>query len=237
MFDCKPQTGPCPLNCNQCFYNRPGAFYVNPDEPHMPTVEEVDDGIMRVNSGHDSNVGHDEVVAATEKYPRRFFNTAIPKFDFPAPVVFTANRQEEKPAWVPPEGFRPPDNLMYIRLRVSATNLTHVAHAIYAWAFWGIPIVLTFMAYYDGEPPKNDGFAVGQAGGPLYEWKKRHINSYWCPTRGFMAAVLRHMKRLEVPPRLVTMCGTLDSNLCRDCGNCETYYRQTVKHMQEIGAE
>jgi len=77
LWDCKPQCGPCPLNCNQCFYNRPGAFYVPIDEPHMPTVEEVGEGIVRVNCGHDSNVERELVVAATERYPRKFFNTSI----------------------------------------------------------------------------------------------------------------------------------------------------------------
>ena len=44
IFDCKPQTGKCPLNCNQCFYNREGAFYVDIHKPHMPSVEEVGEG-------------------------------------------------------------------------------------------------------------------------------------------------------------------------------------------------
>ena len=63
----------------------------------MPTLDEVGDGIVRINSGHDSNIGRDEVIRATEQYPRRFFNTSIAKFDFPAPVVLTANPREEEP--------------------------------------------------------------------------------------------------------------------------------------------
>ena len=47
LFDCKPQTGPCPVGCNQCFYNRPGAFYADIQQPIMPTLGEVGDGIVR----------------------------------------------------------------------------------------------------------------------------------------------------------------------------------------------
>ena len=55
IIDCKPQKGLCPLDCNQCFYNRPNAFYVDPEQPIMPTLEEVGEQIVRINSGHDSN--------------------------------------------------------------------------------------------------------------------------------------------------------------------------------------
>jgi hypothetical protein len=234
VFDCKPQCGPCPMGCNQCFYNRPGASYVPLDEPHMPTVAEVGDGIMRVNALHDSNIERDKVIAATAQYPRRFFNTAIPKFNFPGPVVFTANREEEKAAVVPcslQTGI--PYNLMFVRLRVSATNIGLVAVAVEAWTKRGTPVVLTFMAYYDGKPPSNPDIEA-ELSGPLYEWKQRHVNSYHCPTREFMTYVLRYMK--PIAWRLVTMCGTLQSNFCKDCRNCETYYWQTMKHMAEVGA-
>ena len=219
LFDCKPQSGKCPMNCNQCFYNRPEAFYVDIDKPHMPTVEEVGDGIVRVNCGHDSNVEREKVIKETTIYKHRFFNTALPKFDFPAPVVFTANREEEKPVASPP--MLPPSNLMYVRFRVSSTNLDLIDKAVREWTFYGIPVVLTFMAYYDCQPSDRRA----------YIWKKRHINSYWCATREFMADVLEREK--EIGGRLVTMCGTLDSNWCRDCRNCETYYWQTMKHLQE----
>ena len=61
-----------------------------------------------------------------------------------------------------------------------------------------------------------------------YEWKVRHVNPYWCPTRKFKQRVMR-----QFGGHLVTMCGTLDSNWCRDCRNCETYYWQAVKRIKE----
>ena len=50
LWDCIVQTGPCPMNCNQCFYNRPGAYYVPLNElPLIPDPKEVGDGIVRMN--------------------------------------------------------------------------------------------------------------------------------------------------------------------------------------------
>ncbi len=220
LFDCKPQSGKCPIDCNQCFYNREGAFYVERDEPHMPPAEEIGDGIMRVNSGHDSNCSRLLVISSTEKYPKRFFNTAIPKFDFPAPVVFTANAKEEEQSTLPIDVEPVPYNLMFIRLRVSSTNMDHIIHATSCWTAVGIPVVLTFMAYYDHEPENSKN----------YEWKQRHINSYWCPTPEFMREVMGEVKR-EVG-RDVVMCGGFDGYKCADCRNCETYYYQTIKRMR-----
>ncbi len=68
IFDCKPQCGPCPVGCAQCFYNRPGAFYTSIYEDLVPTPEEVGDGIVRMNSGHDSNIQRDLVIATALKY-------------------------------------------------------------------------------------------------------------------------------------------------------------------------
>lgn len=219
LWDCKPQVGRCPINCHQCFYNRPNAFYMDINKPCFPTTEEVGDGIVRVNCGHDSNIERLQVIKETEQYRHRFFNTSLPKFDFPAPVVFTANKEEERAACVLDIV---PLNMMYIRLRVSSTNLHHIDIAVQWYAkLKRVPIVLTFMAYYDQEP-KNKG---------QYIWKKRHINSYWCATPAFIISVLQRERKFG--GRLITMCGTPSSNWCRDCRNCETYYWQTARRIEE----
>jgi len=231
LFDCKPQTGPCPIGCNQCFHNREGAFYVDIHKPHMPDPEEVGDGIVRVNCGHDSNIGRDEVIAATARYPRRFFNTSIPRYDFPAPVVLTANPGEEASFTTPlshgKDWRSPAENLMFVRLRTSATNLCLVNQAVAAWTAAQVPVVLTFMAYYDAEPGVPPRI-LEVVGGPCYEWRVRHINSYWCPTPAFIRWVMGLFK----DNRLVSSCGSLDGPYCRLCRNCETYYLQTVKRMK-----
>lgn len=229
LFDCKPQIGPCPVGCNECFYNRPGAFYADIRQPIMPTRDEVGDGIVRVNSGHDSNIGRDEVIRSTARYPRRFFNTAIAKFDFPAPVVLTANPNEEgpvaRPIWSLRDG--PPRNLMFVRLRVSSTNLDWVRDGADWFTSHQVPVVLTFMAYHTAEP-QVPAEVLKAVGGPCYEWQVRHINPYWCPTPAFIRWVLDQYG----DNRFVSYCGSLEGPYCRLCRNCESYYWQTVKRMK-----
>lgn len=231
FFDCIPQIGPCPIGCNQCFYNRPGAYYVPIDKPHVPTVEEVGDGIVRMNCGNDSNNQRELVIQTAKQYKRVFFNTSVARYDFPDPVVLTANPREEDekayhwPEWHAGEWISPAGNLMFVRLRTSATNLDLVDRVAAAWTAAQVPVVITYMAYYDHEPavPADLGFR-----GQCYEWRVRHINSYWCATKDFMRWVMRHY----YGNRLVSMCGSFDSGYCRACRNCETHYLQTMKRLR-----
>ncbi len=152
LYDCVPQTGKCPIRCNQCYFNR--GYY-----RETPFVDEdiPENGIVRMNCGHDSNIEKDKVIAATAKYKHVFFNTSTPKFNFPGPVVFTANSEEERHYFLPPNPL--PKNLMAIRLRVSSTNLELIRLAIESWK--PVPIILTFMAYYDYRPePRQWGDAL-----------------------------------------------------------------------------
>jgi len=218
LFDCIPQTGPCPNNCNQCFYNH--GFYLPISRTHFPT--NVGDGIVRVNSGHDSNFARAHVIKSTEQYPRRFFNTAIPSFDFPDPVVFTANSKEEKQAWLPNQACYGPEykyKLMFVRLRVSSTNLYHIIQAAEAWGIAEVPVVLTFMRYRD--------FANQDPA--AYIQKKSINNVYWCPSQRFMELTLEYVRKFN--PK-IKMCGTLTSSFCKDCLNCEKYYHEAKKRMK-----
>jgi len=237
LFDCIPQCGPCSIGCNQCFYNRPGAYYIPIDEPSIPTVEEVGDGIVRMNCGNDSNLERELVIKTASQYKHAFFNTSLPFFDFPGPVVFTANRNEEEPATLP-EDFDPDalKNLMFVRLRVSATNLPHIDKAVTAWTSAHIPVVLTFMAYYT-ENPYKDPSALGTLvddelwdalGENPYVWKVRHINSYWCPKPQFIEYVMGYF----AGEPLVSLCGAVNSGYCKDCLNCQTRYYLTAKHLR-----
>lgn len=247
LWDCKPQIGLCPNNCNQCFYNRPGAFYLPIDEPIIPDPDEVGDGIVRMNCGHDSNIGRSKVVKTAQRYKYYFFNTSIPEFDFPGPVVFTANPREEDFCWMPEDiafDFR---QLMFVRLRVSASNLPLIRVAVKKWALeWHIPVVLTFMAYYEEDVVKkvfvescvsnqklldcmscNTGKACFEH---YYVYKQRHVNSYWCPTSEFMSFVIDDME--PYGGRNVYMCGLVSSTWCKDCKNCESFYWQTLKRIR-----
>jgi hypothetical protein len=228
LFDCVPQIGPCPVKCNQCFYNRPGAFYLPIDEPSIPTPEEVGDGIVRMNCGNDSNNQRDLVIEAASQYKHASSTTSIPRFDFPGPVVWTANACEEQPVRIPPallSGI--PDNLMFIRLRVSSTNLRNIKLAAEWFTEKQVPVVLTFMAYYEAEPkPPADVLAawVGRATSgvcgtstPTGARPPRSSATSWACSR---------------ENRLVSYCGSLEGSYCRLCLNCETHYHQTVKRMK-----
>lgn len=205
VYDCVPQTGKCPVKCNQCYFNR-GYYretpFVDDDVP--------EDGIVRMNCGHDSNIDRKAVLEAAKKYKHVFFNTSIPKFLFPGPVVFTANAKEEEQPWLPNscEGWE--HNLMAVRLRVSMYNLDYVREAIEKWTKY-VPVIMTFMAYYDQEP-----FLPG-----AYEWKVRHINSYWCVTHETILLVMQPY----VDNDRVLLC----DGLCRHCGNCEKVYEAWMK--------
>jgi hypothetical protein len=116
---------------------------------------------------------------------------------------------------------------MFVRLRTSATNLPLVDKAVYRWTTAEVPVVITFMAYYDHLPtvPEEVATAIGD---PCYEWKVRHINSYYCPTEAFMQYVMSRYGR----HRLVSMCSSMKSSYCRACRNCETHYLQTMKRLR-----
>ncbi len=224
LFDCVPQKGKCPIGCSQCFFNRPGAFYT--ETPSVPTREEVEGGIVRMNCGADSNIERDLVIATALKYKDFFFNTSVPRFDFPGPVVLTANPKEEERLWMPAYEDQIPRNLMFVRLRVSSTNLNMIYDAARWYTHGNVPVVLTFMSYYDAEPKVPE--AIESILGKCYEWRVRHINSYWCPTKQFIRFVMQQFRT----NRLVSMCGSVDVGYCKACRNCETYYVQTAKRLR-----
>jgi len=217
LFDCIPQTGKCPINCNQCFFNHAGFFVDVSVNPHMPPIESVgEDGIVRVNTGNDSNINREYVIQRTKQYKNKFYNTSIPSFGFDAPFVFTANRKEEE---LPTIVTKAQPGLMFVRLRVSPTNLDKIDMGVEAWTKLGVPVVLTFMRYYD----ENLQLPAG------YEWKKHILNSAWCATPDFIDDVMARYSN----NRLVSMCGSKNSSYCKDCLNCETYYHQAVKRMRK----
>ncbi len=220
---CIPQTGACPNGCEDCFFQS-GRSFLEPladNLPNMPSASEADGRIVRVNDGNDSNVNRETVLGMTSCYEHRFFNTAIPKLDFPGPVVLTVN----------PGGMTDrdchrldtiPDNLMFVRVRANMWNL-HVVDAVVAHYTLDhkVPAVLTFMAYYHSTPPK----AFAKA----YEWRKRTLNSYWAITTKAWRKV---MQFYEHNP-LVYSCGREGiASGCARCGNCLREYFVTMERMR-----
>lgn len=221
IVDCIPQVGECPNKCSECFFNG-GRFYRDINIPQIPTILEVGGKIVRMNSGNDSNHQRDLVIKVAKQYGDFFFNTSTPCFDFSGPVVFTANRQcpQNKVHLVP----NPPHNLMFVRARVSPWNLGDVGLVVgHYLKKHGIPVVLTFMRYYDGdlipEHHKDD-----------YEWKEHIINDYWVLKPEAMLRIMEHFKGIGV-----RMCGTPYSSYCVDCRNCEFLYLECKKKMQRHG--
>lgn len=218
LIDAIPQCGQCPIGCAECFYNG-GRFYRPLDTPLLPLAEESEGKIVRVNSGHDSNMEREMVIAKTACYKHKFYNTSIPKFNFPAPVVFTCNGHKLKLVE------NPPNNLMFVRFRVSTVNLEEADQAVeHYWVKHGIPVVMTFMRYYDetNMPDKAD-----------YEFRKSVLNTYWMPKVETVLAIMSRWGKTEPPVRGVRMCSTPYSSYCGDCRNCEFLYWECLKRMNK----
>jgi hypothetical protein len=186
-----------------------------------------------MNCGNDSNNQRELVIETAKQYQHYFFNTSIPRYDFPGPVVLTANPKEEDgahyawPVWHGDDWHSPAPNLMFVRLRTSATNLRPVDRAVAAWTAAKVPVVITFMSYYDRVPTVDEDL-VRLGADECYVWKVRHINSYHCPTSAFMRTVMARYRE----NRLVSMCGSIDASYCRACRNCETHFLQTMKRLR-----
>lgn len=213
LIDCIPQIGECPMQCEECYYNS-GRFYRTLDMPLMPTLEESKGKIVRVNSGHDSNIQRELVIRSTRKYKRKFYNTSLDNFDFPAPVVFTCNGRYLILT-------RNLENLMFVRIRTSMMNLGEVDQAVnYYLVKNQIPVVLTFMRYYNKESISNAILS-------FFEFKKHILNSYWCHTVEAHLKILTRYKGLGI-----RMCGTPVSSLCIDCRNCEFLYWEHLRRLK-----
>lgn len=220
---CIPQTGECPQRCEDCFFQS-GRSYLEPLEenlPNIPTAEEAAGRIVRMNDGNDSNVQRDVVIEAAKSYEDVFFNTSIPRdlSGFPGPVVLTVN-----PARMTDNDYHevaPSPNLMYVRIRVNTWNMCKVViPAVEYYTGHGIPVILTFMAYYTEKLPEGEE--------KNYEWKKRTMNSYWVLTK---EAHDRIEKIFENNP-LVHTCGHKGTFSCSQCGNCIREYYRTKEAMR-----
>ena len=216
IIDAIPQTGECPNHCSECFYNS-GRFYRTLDEPLLPAPSETLGKIVRVNSGNDSNNHRQLVVQSTDHYQYKFYNTAIPRLDFPGPVVLTINPQHNKDAAF----VDPPRNLMFVRVRVGTWDTEIAKKAVGHYINHHTPVVMTFMRYYNAE-------LIPESHKANYEWKQHILNPYWCPKT---EAVIQFMEQFKATG--VRLCGTPWSSLCVDCGNCEALYWRCVRRMEE----
>lgn len=224
-----PQSGRCPNKCEDCFFQS-GRSYLEPLEdnlPNMPPVEMIEGRVVRVNDGNDSNVDRELVIASTQRYKMKFYNTSIPdKIDqFDAPVVLTVN-----PGRMTDDDFYRiipiPKNLMFVRAIANTWNLRLINEIVEYYSNKNIPIVLTFMAYFDTPSRIPEGLRGD------YELRKRTMNFYWAITATAWIDVMRYFRH----NKLVHSCGTEGASgttACRHCGNCLREYFATKERARK----
>jgi hypothetical protein len=268
VLGCVPQDAdhPCPVKCPECFAFS-GRSFLEPHEknlPNMPDPQFVNKNglIVRVNDLNDSNYQRELVMEATKIYERKFYNTAIPKDleGFGDPVVLTIN-----PAKRTDKSFYKldpiPKNLMFVRVRINTWNLDLVDEAIKYYATRSVPVILTFMAYYNG-------MGIPEDHRKNYVFRKRTLNSYnairtdaW---RRLMEREIEfegrdlikigivnrmggngELKKIEEDEKvkvryenlyLVHSCGGVEGEMgktsCKNCGNCLREYFATMERLR-----
>ena len=234
IITCIPQKGECPNHCDDCFFQS-GRSYLKPlaeNLPHIPSVELSEHRIVRMNDGNDSNVERELVENTAQKYRDYFFNTAIPTEinNFSGPVVLTVNPADmtDEKFYVTSDLYEstkerddPPDNLMYVRIRVNTWNLNDVViPAVKHYTSRGVAVVLTFMAYYTETIPELHK--------EKYSWKKRTLNSYWVLNLDEQDKI---MNMFKMNP-LVYPCGVKGQHACSYCGNCIREYFNCTERMR-----
>ena len=220
-----PQVGKCPINCSDCFYQS-GRSYLEPLDknlPNMPSMAEVENRVVRVNDGNDSNNEQAKVIDMCKVYPMKFYNTSIyrdlEKFD--APVVLTVNpgKMTDK-SWH--EVNPVPNNLMFVRFRTNSWNTKLLKEVVDYYSSCGILTVPTFMAYYEGDIPEQYRSD--------YVWQTRLVNEYWVVTRSVKDRILEPYKGNV----WVHACGeSLETCTCRFCGICLREYFATMEKMRK----
>lgn len=227
ILACIPQEGRCPINCPDCFFQG-GRSYLEPLEenvPNMPPVKETKNRVVRVNDGNDSNNQREMVMEKCKEYELKFYNTSIPKdlHLFNAPVVLTVNPGDkiDESAFLLSEL---PVQLMYVRVRVNTWNLENVVDKVVEhYTAREIPVVLTFMAYYNLKIPEKHK--------KNYIFRKRTLNYYWAITTAAWEEVMNRY-RYNI---FVYSCGKIEGELgdtrCSRCGTCLREFFQTRERL------
>lgn len=221
-----PQIERCPNNCKDCFFQS-GRSYLEPLNDNLPNLPLSNDKqVVRVNDGNDSNVCKEKVIEEWKRHKMAFFNTAIPNLDFPGPVVLTAN-----PGNLTDSAFNvisyPPRNLMFVRFRANTWNTNLQKRCIDYYTKKEIPVILTFMAYFNNVEVIPSGHAA------FYIYRKRTLNSYWAITTNAWRMIMDQYW----DNKWVYSCGKIEGELgnthCRFCGNCLREYFATVTRMEK----
>jgi hypothetical protein len=234
-----PQTGTCPVNCADCFFQT-GRAYLEPLEKNLPNLPSLEDSlgrVVRMNDGNDSNNQREIVESAAARYHDVFFNTSMPKDlgGYPGPVVLTVNpgNMTDVRAHLLEEI---PDNLMFVRVRVNTWNRDLVDRVVAYYTgkvrhgeFLGarpkdsktVPVVLTFMAYYEETLPEIEQWK--------YVYRQRTLNSYWVLRDEIYQSIIGEYAGNP----LVSMCGKDNRTYgCKSCGVCLREYFSTKERCR-----
>lgn len=219
-----PQKGECPMKCKDCFFQS-GRSFLEPladNLPNLPSVEQAEGMVVRMNDGNDSNVQRSVVLEAASKYKEVFFNTSIPHLDFPGPVVLTINPGNTTDTHFHTfKKFESLTNLMFVRFRANTWNVELLKQAVAYYTPLGIPVILTFMAYYGEEIPEEHK--------ENYTFRKRTLNSYNVITAEAADQIMKPYK----DNNMVYMCGKdVNTFSCKRCGNCLREYYATKERMK-----
>lgn len=232
MLGCIPQKGRCPNNCSDCFFQSGRSFLEPLDEntPNMPDIRDVElfNRVVRVNDGNDSNVNRALVISKTKQFTMKFYNTSIPRNleEFDAPVVLTVN-----PSYMTDKEWHKidpiPTNLMFVRIRTNTWNIFDVVYpTINYYTEREVPVVLTFMAYYD-TPEKI----------PLhhkknYKFMTRTLNKYFAITTKAWEEVMYEFRYNKWVYSCSKIEGEKGTHACHRCGNCLREYFYTMEKIR-----
>jgi hypothetical protein len=233
LVACFPQGKPCPVGCNQCFAHHPGC-YAPMDRPNVPDPAWVGSRIVRMNDIGDSNVDRPLVIRTAARYPNVYFNTSIPRLEFPDPVVLTVNPKEEQPnTWTWPEHcINNMSDLMAVRVRLTPANVKAAADLVMDWADTCVAVLVSHMRYYDlvsladmlGLPANKTAKAAD------YEHRTHVLNTCWQPSAGLQA---RLGSMIGLGRRHgAYLCGDMP---CKDCRQCESLYWLARRRMELSG--
>ena len=205
----------------------------------MPDVRDAIGMIVRVNDGNDSNINKELVIEATKEYAQKFYNTAINDGleDFDAPVVLTINPGKYTDNhWDKLDPI--PKNLMFVRIRVNMWNLKDVViPAIEYYSSHEVPIVLTFMAYYQEGDEIPDDIKIREFyyRGEIhytYVFRKRTLNSYWAITTIAWEFIMEKFKYNHWVYSCSKIEGEKGTYKCHRCGNCLREYFYTREKLR-----
>jgi len=224
ILTCIPQTGRCLIGCEDCFFQS-GRSYLEPLEknlPNMPPLEMAENMIVRVNDGNDSSNDFPSAMENTMYFRNKFYNTSMVNHlqDFDAPFVLTIN-----PKSMTDKSFhqiKPLCNLMFVRFRTNTWNWTVANAAVEYYTSKDVPVVLTFMAYYNGNIPESHQ--------KYYQLRKRVLNEYQAITTEAWQMVMERYRE----NKYVYSCGREGiASGCKFCGNCLREYFATLERMKK----